>query len=135
MKALDTNVIVRLLVRDDERQAQRARRLLVHAEESDQTLLVTDVVVLELLWVLQSAYSLPRAEALDALELLADLPVITLQSHDVVRQLVQSGRSGRFGRADLADLFIGLAGRQSGCESTLTFDRKLSRTELFSCVP
>ena len=132
MKALDTNVIVRLLVRDDERQAQRARKLLVRAEESEETLLVTDVVVLELLWVLLSAYSFARAEALDALELLADLPVITLQSHDVVRQLVHSGRSGR---TDLADLFIGLQGRQGGCESTLTFDRKLSRTEFFSPVP
>lgn len=132
MRALDTNVIVRLLVRDDERQAQRALKLLVHAEESEETLLVTDVVVLELLWVLLSAYSFPRAEALDALELLADLPVIKFQSHDVVRRLVQFGRSGG---TDLADLFIGLQGRESGCESTLTFDRKLSRTEFFSPVP
>jgi len=132
MKALDTNVIVRLLVRDDERQAQRARNLLVQAEENEELMLVTDVVVLELIWVLLSAYSLSRAEALDALELLADLPVIKLRSHDVVRQLIQSGRGGR---EDLADLFIGLAGRRGGCESTLTFDRKLSRSELFSPVP
>ncbi len=132
MKALDTNVIVRLLVRDDERQAQRARRLLVQAEENAEVMLVTDVVVLELIWVLLSAYSFSRAEALDALELLADLPVIKLQSHDVVRQLVRSGRAGR---EDLADLFIGLAARQGGCESTLTFDRKLAGSELFSPVP
>jgi len=132
MKALDTNVVVRLLVRDDERQAQRARKLLVRAEESEEVLLLTDLVVLELIWVLLSAYSFARAEVLDALELLADLPVIKLQSHDVVRQFVQSGRAGRI---DLADLFIGLAGRHGGSETTLTFDRKLSRTDLFSPVP
>jgi len=132
VKGLDTNIVVRLLVRDDERQAQRARRLLVHAEENKEALLVTNVVVLELLWVLRSTYSFSRTEVLDALELLADLPVIKLQSHDAVRQLVLSGRAGR---EDLADLLIGLAGRRGGCESTFTFDRKLVRSELFSPVP
>jgi predicted nucleic-acid-binding protein len=132
MKALDTNVLVRLLVRDDERQAQRARQLLLRAQEAETPLLVTDAVVLEVIWVLGSAYAFPRDEILDALELLADFPALRLQSHDVVRQLVRVGRSTRL---DLADLLIGLAARNEGCESTLTFDRRLARSELFTAVP
>lgn len=132
MNALHANVLVRLLVRDDEHQAQRVRALLVEAQEHSEPLLVTDLVVLELLWVLPAAYSFSREETLDALELLTDLPVLRLQSHDVVRQLVQAGRSGRGG---LANLFIGLGARAGGCESTLTLDRRLSRTEHFAPVP
>ena len=52
MRALDTNVIVRFLIRDDERQAGRARRLLEDAEESGGRYLVTRVVMLETIWVL-----------------------------------------------------------------------------------
>lgn len=132
MNAVDTNVLVRLLVRDDERQAQRARRLLRAAERDEAPLRVTDTVVLELIWVLASAYSFTRGETLDALELIADLPALRLESHDLVRQLVAHGRRSGTG---LADLFIGLAGRALGCETTYTFDRRLTRTELFGAVP
>lgn len=132
MKALDTNVLVRLLVRDDEPQAQRARQLLANAEHDDEVFLVADLVVLELLWVLRSAYSFSRGELLDALELLADLPVLRIQSHDVVRRLVHTGRAGE---TDLADLLIGLSAASASADSTLTFDRGLSDDALFGPVP
>lgn len=132
MKALDTNVIVRVLLRDDQTQARRAAALLQEAEEQGSSFLLTDAVVLELIWVLQSVYALTRPEVLDALELLADLPVLKLQSHDAVRRVVSAGRVGS---TDLADLFIGLTAAAHGCERTLTFDRRLARSDLFALVP
>ena len=67
MKAIDTNVLVRFLVQDDEKQAQIATQLLAEAETNKQPLFVSNVVVLELMWVLRSAYEVPRDEILGSL--------------------------------------------------------------------
>jgi len=52
MKALDTNVLIRFLVADDEKQANRVRLLFKQAEADQQKLYVPILVVLEMLWVL-----------------------------------------------------------------------------------
>ena len=56
MKALDTNVIIRFLVRDDKQQAEIVYRLFKRVERKNETLFVPLLVVLETLWVLESVY-------------------------------------------------------------------------------
>ena len=131
MKALDTNVLVRFLVADDATQAGKVRRLFEKAERTRDCFLVTTVVTLELIWVLTAVYDFSRVEVLQAIDLLTQMPILEFEGHDRVRQLIQLGRSSS---ADLPDLVIGLAARAHGCKSTLTFDRKLTRTGLFESV-
>jgi predicted nucleic-acid-binding protein len=83
---------------------------------------------LELLWVLRAIYGFDRRESLEALELLTQLPVLELEDHDAILDLVRLGRSTR---ADLPDLLIGLAGRSAGAGTTLTFEKGLAATGLF----
>ena len=56
MKALDTNVLVRFLVKDDAEQAQLVYTLFKQAENQKQQLFVPILVVLETIWVLQAVY-------------------------------------------------------------------------------
>ena len=56
MIALDTNVLVRFLVRDDEKQAQIVYARFKQAESAREVLFVSLLVVLETIWVLESAY-------------------------------------------------------------------------------
>ena len=128
MKALDTDIIIRVLLCDDEAQAERARELLEGAEESGSRFLVTRVVLLETIWVLAAVYGLTRDEVLEALELLAQLPILQHEDHDGVMELIRLGRSTR---AHLPDILIGLAGKACGCEAALTFEKGLSSTGLF----
>ena len=67
MKALDTNVLVRFLVRDDTRQADIVYRVFKGAEESKGTLFVPLLVVLEVFWVLEPVYEISRIDILDAI--------------------------------------------------------------------
>ncbi len=60
MKALDTNVLVRFLVQDDEIQASKVDQLFASAEQGKETLFIPLLVVLELIWVLQSAYGVQK---------------------------------------------------------------------------
>ena len=131
MKALDTNVIVRLLFNDDKSQARRARTVFEDAEKSDERLRVVTPVVLELLWVLSAVYDFTRDETLQALELLVQMPVLEFDDYDGMQKLIRLGRKSK---ADLPDLLIGLVGKARGCEVTLTFERGLAGTGLFEHV-
>lgn len=62
--ALDTNVLVRLLVNDDPAQAEQAAELI----DSSPACFVPITVALELEWVLRGAYKLPREAVITAFE-------------------------------------------------------------------
>ena len=128
MKALDTNVIVRLLINDDKVQGRRAKAVLEKAEEESERYFLSLLVILETIWVLSAVYKLNRSEVLDALELLTQMPVLELENDGTVQELLRMGRSGN---ADLPDLLIGLSAKARGCETTLTFEKGLETTALF----
>ncbi len=122
MKALDTNILVRFLTNDDSGQAQRVYRLFRQAEESREIFIVPVPVVLELFWVLESAYGIARQEILDALDALLQLPVLEFDAQDAVRACLADARRSR---GDLSDLLIArYAVSACEAESVLTFDRK-----------
>lgn len=62
MKGLDTDVLVRLLVADGAAQTRRVTDLLESAEEAGEGFFVSSLVLLELAWVLDSAYRCTRSE-------------------------------------------------------------------------
>ncbi len=68
MKALDTNVLVRFLVRDDKVQAKAVYRIFKQAEADKNQFWVSLVVILEMLWVLESVYEIQKSEILDAID-------------------------------------------------------------------
>ncbi len=131
MNALDTNALVRFLVRDDEEQAQAVRRILLQAEQEDTALFIPAAVVLETIWVLSSAYNRSREAILQALEELLALPVLVMEDRERIASLCHAAESSA---TDLADLFIGLTSRDAGCETTLTFDRKAAKSDLFTLI-
>ena len=66
MIGLDTNVLVRFLVRDDEMQFARARRLLQRETGKGEPVLINLLVLLETEWVLRSRYALSKSEIVGA---------------------------------------------------------------------
>lgn len=65
---LDTSFLIRLLTGDPPDQAARAQEALQRCRERGERILVTDLVVIEAYFALQSYYQVPKAEALDALQ-------------------------------------------------------------------
>ena len=70
MIALDTNVLVRLVTRDDEAQAQRARAVFEEHAVEVGGLFVADIVLVELCWTLARSYELSRADIALVVQLL-----------------------------------------------------------------
>lgn len=131
MKGLDTNALVRFFVRDDEKQAQAVRKVLLHAEKKGDILFVPIAVTLETIWVLSSVYEYSREEIVQALESLLILSVLRVEEHERIARICLNARAQD---ADLADLLIGLTSRDKGCETTLTFDKKAARSDLFTLI-
>ncbi len=131
MKALDTNTIVRFLVNDNEKQAKIVRNILRDAEKKGESLFVTGPVILETIGVLSSVYQCSRNDIIQALEDLLVLPVLEIQTHHQVAQLCKLARASN---TDLSDIYIGLTAIDAGCETTLTFDKKAAKSDLFTLI-
>ena len=128
MKALDTNVLVRFLMNDDEAQAQQVYRLFKMAEAQQAPLLVPLLVVLELFWVLESAYRLSRSEILEVMDDLLLMPILVFEHRAALHRFLEEARDIN---ADLSDLLIAHSAQAAGAEEVLTFDRKALRSPLF----
>jgi predicted nucleic-acid-binding protein len=116
MRAVDTNVLVRALVRDDAAQAAKAEEILARDE-----VFVPVTVMLELEWVLRSRYGFTAekvAQAL-ALALLCAMPRVSVGEADAVRQAAARVAKGW----DFADALHHALSQ--GCEDFLSFDEQL----------
>ncbi len=129
MRAVDTNILVRFLVRDDPVQADLVYQLFKKAEQARSCLFVPLTVMLELIWVLESAYSVGRTEIIEAIGDLLLMPVLKFEQHSVLQEFVRCASENN---CDLSDLLIGCSARQQGCATTLTFDKKAARSDLFA---
>ncbi len=114
MIAIDTNIVVRLLTKDDVEQYQKAYRLF-----EQHPIFISDTVILETEWVLRFAYQFSREQIIDALGKLLGLPNVTVNYPTIVAQAFTWHSQG----LDFADAFH-LANSQH-CDSFFTFDKKM----------
>lgn len=120
MIALDTNVVVRFLTQDDPVQSAWAKALFAHLSEAEPGFLCREVVV-ELVWVLERAYGLPRHDIAATLDGLLAARELVVEAPDRTGLAVERYRQGGAG---FSDHMIALAARDAGCSATLSFDRK-----------
>ena len=119
--AVDTNILVRLLVDDGSAQVAPARQVF-----ADGPVFVPVSVMLESEWVLRSTFGFPRAQICDALDRVLGLASITVQDDHIVESAVASCRRG-LDFADAPHLHS-----SAECDVLYTFDgpfiRKAKRT-------
>ena len=122
MIALDTNVLVRFLVKDDAAQMARARHLLERQLAAGERVFIGEVVVCETVWVLDSCYGLSREEIVAALRNLVRARQVVLASADRVAAALEAFAAGK---GDFADYLIREDALTAGCDQVATFDRVL----------
>jgi predicted nucleic-acid-binding protein len=121
--ALDTNVLVRLVTRDDETQAQRAKAAFDRHAGEPGGLFIADVVLAELCWTLARAYQAARADIARTVRALLDNSSIAFESPDAVRAALATFEAGT---VDFPDCLIVAKARHAGCSRVLTFDRRMT---------
>ena len=126
MIGLDTNILVRYIVQDDESQAAVATRLIERECKPDSPGWVDAVVLCELVWVLESAYDYNRATVAEVLRTLLTSAELRVEMPELARAALRAYQNGS---ADYADCLIGLRNQQAGCAVTCTFDKRAGRME------
>ena len=124
MLGIDTNVLVRYLVRDDEPQFDKARRLIKREITAGRQVLVSQLVILETEWVLRSRYALSKNEIVAAISALLDATEVVIEDEAAVEEAIYLCKENS---ADFADCLIGARNRRLGCRATATFDTKAAK--------
>jgi predicted nucleic-acid-binding protein len=128
MLGIDTNVLVRFLVRDDAAQFERARRLIKREIGAGEDLLVSLMVLLETESVLRNRYPLQKAEIAEALSGLLDATEVRFEDEPAVEEALFLWKDSAAG---FADCLIGAHNHRLGCRATATFDAKAVRLPAF----
>jgi predicted nucleic-acid-binding protein len=116
---LDANVLVRYIMQDDSKQSPLATRLL-ESLTAESCGFVPLVVIVELGWVLSSAYELSRSQLIETFEaLLRTKELVVERGETVWKGLRLLQRSG----GDFADCLIACSAEAAGCAKTMTLDR------------
>jgi predicted nucleic-acid-binding protein len=121
MLGVDTNVLVRYLVGDDQSQYERARRLIHREEDIGEPVLVSLLVLLEMERVLRSRYALTKHDIVAAFNSLLQTAEVVFEDEPSVEHAIYVWKDSR---AEFADCLINARHRRLGCRATATFDRK-----------
>ncbi len=124
MLGIDTNVLVRFLVRDDEAQFEKARKLIKREVAAGRRVFVSQLVLLETEWVLRSRYGLPKSGIIAAISGLLDATDVQFEDESAIEEALFVWKDNA---ADFADCLIGAQNRRLGCRVTVTFDAKASK--------
>jgi predicted nucleic-acid-binding protein len=124
MLGIDTNVLVRFLVRDDEAQFEKARKLIKREVAAGSGVLVNQLVLLETEWVLRSRYSLAKNLIIQAISALLDASDVRFEEEPAIEEALFIWKDSA---ADFADCLIGAKNRRLGCRATATFDIRASK--------
>jgi predicted nucleic-acid-binding protein len=121
MRAVDTNVLVRLVTRDDRRQTAAAESFV------SKGAWVSTLVLMEATWVLTAVYDLTHGEIVTAVEMLMHHRDLTLQDPDSVAAALEHYRKRP--ALGFSDCLILETARKAGHIPLGTFDRNLSKLD------
>ncbi|MCK5801852.1 MAG: type II toxin-antitoxin system VapC family toxin [Lentisphaeria bacterium] len=131
MIGIDTNVLVRQIVQDDEGQAALAQELIEDRCSPKNQAHLPLVVLCELVWVLNTAYRYSRKQIVLALRQVLVTDCFDVEQHALAWiALYDYDASG----ADYADCVIAQLNREQGAETTYTFDKKAGKNKGFTLL-
>ena len=122
MQAVDTNLLVRLIVDDDVAQAQKIRALFDRHADAAGALSVADSALVELVRALDRVHARPREQIAMALHALAGNATVKIES---AAALLEATALYAQGPADFSDCLLAVKAPHAGCVSLRSFDKKM----------
>jgi len=116
---LDTNILLRFLLKDDPVQVAQVRALF-RTLTPEQPGWIGITTILEIVWVLSGNKALNREAVALTVSNLLSLDTVVVENSEAVAQALKGFRSGK---ADFADCLIAATARVAGCSRIVTFDR------------
>lgn len=121
MRAIDTNVLVRLITRDDDRQVASAEEFVAKGAW------ISHLVLAETSWVMDSVYERTPEEIAKAIAMLLAHKQLTVQDQDIVETALEKFRKHK--GVSFSDILIFEIARKSGHVPLGSFDREFAKLE------
>lgn len=131
MIGIDTNILLRIALADDESQVGLVAAVREAARDHGVFLHINLLVLCETVWVLARTYRQSRDAITGFLLSIVSTEEFDVESRSVVLATIEHCRSGTAG---FADALIALGNARDGCTTTLTFDRKAARLPEFQLL-
>ena len=128
MIALDTDTVLRLLLGDNELQSAAVQRLWLQARKDQTHLFISDVVLVDIAWALESQLKFSRAEIADILDQIFATELVVVSSAAAMDRALAAYRTGRAG---FADYLVREHARLAGAKEVVTFDRSFAGEDGF----
>ncbi len=124
MIGLDTNILLRVFLKDDAAQSAKVAELFVRLGEVGPGY-ISCITLMEFAWFLRQRIKLTREQIADGIADLLDSEDIILEDEEAVEEVLDvMSRS----QAEFADAFIAVRNRNAGCRVTFTFDERAAKT-------
>lgn len=121
MRAVDTNVLVRLVTRDDRKQVAAAESFV------SKGAWVSTLVLMKAIWVLDAVYQLAPSEIATVIDMLLHHRDLTLQDSDIVGAALDQYRN--HSALGFSDCLILETARKAGHLPLGTFDREVAKLD------
>jgi predicted nucleic-acid-binding protein len=121
MIGIDTNVLVRYLVQDDEAQSAQATMLIEETISVDMPGYITLISLVEVVWVLNSCYGINKNDLCVMIRMLLETKQLLIEQAESCYRALKLFEQGN---GDFSDALITTLSKDAGCSQTLTFDRK-----------
>ena len=121
---LDTNVLVRYLLNDDEKQSSLAKDKIRQAVKQGVSVRISLLTILETEWVLRSYGKCDKAAIIDTMKCLLESCDVQIEQEETLEQAIHYYGNHN---ADFADCLMVSRYQRTGCDVMITFDEKASR--------
>ena len=134
MIGIDTNILLRWLLDDSittDDSPLQTDKVTSAIVEAKKTCFANTIVIAETIWVVAKQLKQSREVQAEVVDRLLNSFNVKVANHEAVEFALETFRSSK---ADFADCLIGAINSEAGCETTLTFDKKASKTPFFTIL-
>ena len=123
MIGIDTNLLLRFFVEDDEPQFDQARQFVENNLSRDEPGFVSLIVVVELAWALKQVYKLSHEEIANILRAILEADELRVERASLVSRAVENAVAHN---VEFSDALITAGNVEAGCTAFVTFDQSFS---------
>ena len=132
MFGLDTNVLIRFLLRDDQKQAEQAIKAIEDALAEGKPVVVSLLTMMETEWVLRSCAKLEKKTVIRAFRMLLESRDLQIEQEEALEEALYHYEGNK---ADFADCLMAARYSRLGCSAMLTFDQKAAKLPGIMLLP
>ncbi len=120
---IDTNVIVRFIIKDNIQQNRKAREYIALSQQKKVVLTILTEIILEVEYVLRKTYKIPREDITKSLESVVEMSYFHVMDRDILKQALVIYKSRT---VDLVDIILFLKAKKAGAD-VLSFDKDFGK--------